>query len=103
MAASSLAAAGPGNIRRTGRSHRGSATSGTSAVHPDWTGLGLGRVLFTACERQAKTAGQDRFECCATLNAEGFYQALGFTTLARTDTLIAGKHRFASVTMTRPI
>lgn len=47
-------------------------------THPDWTGRGIGRALYEACEDQAAAAGIARFNCFASLNAEGFYAALGF-------------------------
>jgi len=51
------------------------------AVHPDHLGRGIGRALFRAGAAQARHAGMTRMECYASLNAEGFYRALGFRTL----------------------
>ena len=48
------------------------------ATHPDWTGRGIGRAIYAKCEREARSDGVQRFECYSSLNAEGFYAALGF-------------------------
>lgn len=48
------------------------------ATHPDWTGRGIGRALYERCEAEAGAAGATGFDCYASLNAEGFYAALGF-------------------------
>lgn len=48
------------------------------ATHPDWVGRGVGRAIFGRCVEAARAAGIKRFECSASLNAEGFYAALGF-------------------------
>jgi GNAT superfamily N-acetyltransferase len=48
------------------------------AVHPDAVRRGLGRMLYQWCEDAARIAGMTRFECHASLNAEGFYRRLGF-------------------------
>ena len=51
------------------------------AVHPDHLGRGIGRALFEVSAAQARQAGVTRMECYASLNAEGFYRALGFRTV----------------------
>ncbi len=43
------------------------------ACHPDWLGHGIGRALYERCEQDARAAGKRRFECNASLVAEGFY------------------------------
>jgi N-acetylglutamate synthase-like GNAT family acetyltransferase len=48
------------------------------AVHPDAAGRGVGRALFHECKRSAVTAHVYELDCLASLNAEGFYAALGF-------------------------
>lgn len=73
------------------------------ATHPDHTGLGIGRVLYEACEKQALAAGVERFECYASLNAEGFYSALGFEALARIDVPLNDEIRLPAVRMIRAI
>lgn len=47
-------------------------------VSPTWIGRGVGRSIYSMCEEQARAAGVRRLECDASLNAEGFYAALGF-------------------------
>ena len=73
------------------------------AVHPEQAGKGVGRQLFDACLAQAKGADIKSLESCATINAAKFYRALGFETIRREDVMIAGRHPFPSVIMTRPI
>jgi N-acetylglutamate synthase-like GNAT family acetyltransferase len=55
------------------------------ATHPDWNGQGIGRALYEACEAQAAAAGITGFDCFASLNAEGFYAALGFEPVERIE------------------
>ena len=47
-------------------------------VHPDWARRGLGRRLVGHAEQRARAAGHVRFGVCASLNAVGFYERLGF-------------------------
>lgn len=55
------------------------------AVHPDWTRRGIGRAIFSVCERSARAAGVAAFECYSSLNAENFYRALGFQRIRELD------------------
>ena len=55
------------------------------AVHPDWGRRGIGRAIFSACERAARAAGTRVFECYSSLNAEEFYRALGFQRIRELD------------------
>ncbi len=50
------------------------------ATHPDWTRQGVGRAIYSYCERAALSAGALAFECFSALNAVSFYEALGFKT-----------------------
>jgi GNAT superfamily N-acetyltransferase len=52
-------------------------------THPHWTGCGVGRAIYERCEADARAAGIIRFECYASLNAEAFYEALGFESIRR--------------------
>ncbi|NUM52337.1 MAG: GNAT family N-acetyltransferase [Candidatus Hydrogenedentes bacterium] len=52
-------------------------------VHPDFARRGLGRMLYTWCEGQARDAGFRRFELIATLPGEPLYSALGFEPVER--------------------
>ena len=47
------------------------------ATHPAWIGRAVGRSIYEICEREARFAGRTRLACYASLNAEGFYAALG--------------------------
>ena len=55
------------------------------ATHPDWIGHGVGRAIYQACVRDARSAGVNCFECYSSLNAEGFYAALGFELIQPLD------------------
>jgi GNAT superfamily N-acetyltransferase len=52
-------------------------------VDPFWARRGLGRLLYTECERAARAAGFRAFELVATLPGEPLYAALGFTVTER--------------------
>lgn len=52
-------------------------------THADWTGRGVGRAIFQRCLIDARSAGAERFQCYSSLNAEGFYAALGFRAVRR--------------------
>ena len=72
-------------------------------THPDWLGRGIGRALYARCEAEARAAGLCRFECQASLNAEGFYDALGFAAVRRIEVPIGPGPRLPGVLMTRAI
>jgi len=71
------------------------------ATHPGYTGLGIGRALYAACENQAREAGVERFECYASLNAEGFYASLGFEKLDRISVPVGRDIDFPAILMRR--
>lgn len=71
------------------------------ATRPDWTGHGVGRALMEACVRAASVEGIGRFEAYATLNAEGFYRALGFETVDRLDIPLGDDTAFPALRMIR--
>lgn len=48
------------------------------ATHPEWLNQGIGRSIYSQCESSARPVGIRCFECYSSLNAEGFYKALGF-------------------------
>lgn len=60
------------------------------ATHPDWTGQGIGRSLYEACEAQALQAGVTQLDCFASMNAEGFYAAIGFERIKRIEVPMPG-------------
>ena len=55
------------------------------AVHPDWIRRGVGRAIFSVCERAARAAGVSVFECYSSLNGEKFYRALDFKRIREMD------------------
>ncbi len=73
------------------------------AVHPDWTGRGVGRAIYDRCELNARAAGVRRFECYASLNAEGFYAAMGFAPVRRLEVPMDKGLTLSSVLMARTI
>lgn len=48
------------------------------ATDPSWARRGVGRAIYDRCEAAARLVGVHAFECHSSLNAEGFYSALGF-------------------------
>lgn len=69
------------------------------ATHPDWSGHGVGRSVFEHCEAEAKKAGVEHFECLASLNAVGFYEALGFVRIRPIDVHLHNEITLPSVYM----
>ena len=55
------------------------------ATHPDWACRGVGRAIHERCVDEARTAGLDRLECYASLNAVDFYAKLGFNAMQAMD------------------
>ena len=72
-------------------------------VDPAWARHGLGRSLFEACLREARTAGFRRLELMATLPGEPLYRALGFTAIERIELALPDGVRVPLVRMSRPI
>jgi GNAT superfamily N-acetyltransferase len=83
----------------TGEREDGLAHIRHFATHPDWTGLGVGRALFDTCVGAATAEGVRRFEVYASLNAEGFYRALGFETIESLDIPMGDGAVFPSLRM----
>ncbi len=52
---------------------------------PAWTRRGVGRALYERCATGARKAGVHELECYSSLNAEGFYSALGFELIGYLD------------------
>ena len=60
------------------------------ATHPDWCRRGVARLLYETCEANARKAGIEVLECYSSFNAEPFYAALGFVSVARIDVPMGG-------------
>ena len=73
------------------------------ATHPEWTGRTIGRSIYALCEEQARSAGVRRFECYSSLNAEGFYAALGFRSVRQIEIPVGRGVTLPSVLMERLI
>jgi GNAT superfamily N-acetyltransferase len=50
-------------------------------THPDWTRRGVARAIMDRCRAEARLQGVTRLQCYATLQAERFYNELGFVTI----------------------
>ena len=72
------------------------------ATHPNWIGQGVGSAIYTTRERQASRLGIIQFDCFSSLNAEGFYAALGFKRIRRVEVTMP-KVTFPAVLMRRTI
>ena len=55
------------------------------ATHPHWCRRGVARAIYALCELRAREAGVERLECYSSLNAEPFYDAMGFESIARIE------------------
>jgi len=73
------------------------------AAHPERIRCGVGRAIYAKCEEEARSAGVRRFECCSSLNAEGFYAALGFRTVRQVALPMGGDVKIPSILMERSI
>ena len=72
-------------------------------THPDWTRCGVGRAIYDHCEVEARKAGVTHMECLSSINAEGFYLALGFRRVREVDVEMATNIVLPSIKMKRPI
>jgi GNAT superfamily N-acetyltransferase len=73
------------------------------AVRPGWTGCGVGRRIYMACEEQSRSQAVVRFDVFASLNSEQFYMALGFRRLEEIGVAMGPGVVFPSVWMRRSI
>lgn len=103
--AGAVAGCGGWSLERPGAGgvEDGSAFIRHMAVHPDWTMRGVGRLLYRHCERAARERGARRFEVFSSLNAERFYRALGFATVASLDLKMAPGIVLPALVMERAI
>jgi len=100
-----LAGCGGWTLKRpgTGAFEPGLAHIRHFATHPDWTGRGVGRAIYARCEKGARAARADRLECYSSLNAEGFYRALGFRRVRRIELAMGPEIALPAILMQRPI
>jgi N-acetylglutamate synthase-like GNAT family acetyltransferase len=71
------------------------------ATHPEWVRRGVGTSLLARCFSDARPFGVRKFHCFSTLNAERFYQALGFDTVGPIDVPMGPSLTFPGVLMSR--
>ena len=87
----------------TGKVSKGLAHIRHFATHPNHTGQGIGKAIYGLCEQEARSSGVSTFECYSSLNAEGFYAALGFERVKRIKVPMKRGFRFSSIQMMRDI
>ncbi|MEZ5669842.1 MAG: GNAT family N-acetyltransferase [Alphaproteobacteria bacterium] len=73
------------------------------AVRADRAGRGIGRALMQRCLAEARADGVVLLECYASLNAEGFYRAMGFRTVGPLDVRMGPGPALPSMLMRRPV
>ena len=61
----------------------------------------MGRTIYERCEQEAKIANIQCLECYSSLNAEGFYAALGFKALKNIDVILGNNQKIPTVLMGR--
>ena len=73
------------------------------ATHPKWVGRSVGRTIYRTCEQEAQSGDVTRFESQSSLNAEGFYTALGFERVKPIDVFLGNDISLPGVLMQRSI
>jgi GNAT superfamily N-acetyltransferase len=73
------------------------------ATHPEWTRRGVGSALLNRCLSDARLIGIRKLHCFSSLNAEGFYRALGFDTVGPIDLPLGPDLTIAGVLMSRRV
>lgn len=69
------------------------------ATHPDALGQGVGRLIYSTCVAEALKDNISRFKCFSSLNATGFYAALGFERRNQINIKLGPDLDFPSVVM----
>jgi GNAT superfamily N-acetyltransferase len=73
------------------------------ATHPKWTRRGIGTALLNRCFVDARLIGIRKLHCFSSLNAEGFYQAVGFEAVGPIELLLGPNLKIAGVLMSRQL
>lgn len=73
------------------------------ATHPEWLNQGIGRSIYCQCESSARPLGIRSFECFSSLNAEGFYKALGFRPIRQIEIPMGQDLKLPAVLMKRQL
>ncbi len=73
------------------------------ATHPNWLKRGYARAIFERCRHDAVAKGITEFECFASLNAEGFYAAMGFEPIEHVQVPMAPDVELPTVLMRRKL
>ncbi|MEL4896225.1 GNAT family N-acetyltransferase [Crocosphaera sp. Alani8] len=71
------------------------------ASHPQWIRRTIGRKIYERCEKEAKMSQIKCFECFSSLNAEGFYRALGFKSVKNIEIILKEYCQIEAVLMRR--
>lgn len=72
-------------------------------VSPEAARRGCGSALVREIERLARVNGLTHLELAASLNAEPFYAAHGYTVRERSDVVLGNGHRMPAVWMTKTL
>ena len=72
-------------------------------THPEWVRQGVGASLLARCLSDALSLGIRKLHCFSTLNAECFYQALGFVTVGPIDVPLGPSLVFPGILMSREL
>ena len=73
------------------------------ATHPKWVRRRIGTSLLARCFSDARQLGIRKMYCFSTLNAEWFYRASGFDTVASIDVPMGPSLTFPGVLMIREL
>jgi N-acetylglutamate synthase-like GNAT family acetyltransferase len=92
----------------TARPGSGEITDGEAhirhfATHPKWVRRRIGTSLLARCFSDARQLGIRTMHCFSTLNAEWFYRASGFDTVASIDVPMGPSLTFPGVLMIREL
>jgi GNAT superfamily N-acetyltransferase len=87
----------------SGRIEPGVAHIRHFATDPRHCRRGIGKLIYATCERHARSAGVNRLECYASLNAMPFYAALGFVPVRQMSLPMSRDIEFPCLVMARAI
>jgi N-acetylglutamate synthase-like GNAT family acetyltransferase len=73
------------------------------ATHPQCLRRGVGKTLLTRCFSDACLLGIRMLYCVSSLNAQGFYRALGFDTVGPFDLVLGASLTIPGVLMSREL
>lgn len=72
-------------------------------IYPEFSGKGIGRELLSKAEKEAKNRGVTSLSMDGSLNAEGFYNKMGYTTLSYEEHTLPQGARMKCAKMTKKL